>query len=139
MYKLHILSNTIAKVFDEILLQQVDVRWSQMTILLAIREVGACDQSSLARFLGVSPAAISRQVEKLIAGGYTRSITTPNNRRQNTIQLTNLGRQQIEIAVRELDHYAQKLFRNDCDATSLESHLAMLLLNSEEVLHDLKP
>lgn len=137
IYRLHVLTNTLDKLLDRVLLSQSAISWSQMALLLAINDVGTSDQTTLARFLGVSPAAISRQIENARSAQLITIEPVPNNRRKNTIELTPTGRKRIKDGLKTLEKPLAKLFEYNEDATTLESHLNILLMNSKEVLGDL--
>lgn len=138
IYKLHVLTKTLDKLLDQILINRLSISWSQIALLLAVNDLQQCDQATLARFLGVSPAAISRQVELARSSQLIDIRPVINNRRKNTIQLTTLGRKTVDQSLHALAAPLSQLFELDQSATSLESHLKILLMNSEEVLSELK-
>jgi DNA-binding MarR family transcriptional regulator len=137
VYKLHVLTGALDKLLDRALLNQLGVSWSQVTLLLAINELGLCDQTTLARFLGVSSAAISRQIKRADATFLIDIVPVPSNRRKNTIKLTSAGKKCIKDSLQALEKPLATLFEYDQDATTLESHLNILLMNSKEVLREL--
>lgn len=72
---------------------------SQLSTLMRLYHNGDCVVSDIADELGVSNAAASQMVERLVSLGYLGRAEDPNDRRQKVITLSATGRAMIEEGI----------------------------------------
>jgi DNA-binding MarR family transcriptional regulator len=85
-----------ARVLDPVRLQVwegMGVTFPQLRILFRVRARPGTDVRSLAEELGISPSAVSQQVDKLVARGLIRRTEHPDDRRHVRLDLTETGEQ----------------------------------------------
>lgn len=85
-----------ARVLDPVRLQvweSMGVTLPQLRILFRVRAQPGIDVRGLATDLGISPSAVSQQVDKLVARAMLRRDENPDDRRHVRLELTDLGLQ----------------------------------------------
>jgi DNA-binding MarR family transcriptional regulator len=85
-----------SRVLDPVRLQvweEMGVTFPQLRILFRIRARAGIDVRSLAGELGISPSAVSQQVDKLVARGFVSRTEHPEDRRHVRLNLTETGAQ----------------------------------------------
>lgn len=138
LYKLHVLTANLDKLFDNVLRGHGNITLSQFTLLLAISEHKNSFQNEIARFLNVSPAAISRQVEIAVSNNFVNRTKSSGNRRKQELRLTPLGREIIDNSLLVLKKHAFYIFENQDSSSSLGGHIDMLSTLTKGALNDLK-
>lgn len=136
VYKLHTLSSTLDKAFDEVLIKNADISFSQFSLLLSINQFGTASQQSIAGFLHVSPAAVSRQVEVAQRNGHVKVKAFKDNRRQNSISLSPRGHDVIQEGYDALQKHLFKIFDDDDKSLSLMQHIDLLFRNTKGVIDE---
>lgn len=85
-----------AGVLDPVRLQvweSMKVSFPQLRILFRVRAHPGIDVRGLAAELGISPSAVSQQVDKLVARGLIQRTDKPEDRRYVVLELTDEGQQ----------------------------------------------
>ena len=85
-----------ARVLDPVRLhawEELGLTLPQLRILFLVRGHPAIDVRGLAQALGISPSAVSQQVDKLVARGFLDRSEAPTDRRHVRLALTDLGEQ----------------------------------------------
>ncbi|MFC1415820.1 MarR family winged helix-turn-helix transcriptional regulator [Streptacidiphilus cavernicola] len=67
------------------------VSLAQMRVLLALRDLGRCPSSKVARALGLGPSSVTRLAERLVASGHVVRGTDAHHRSMVTLELTDRG------------------------------------------------
>lgn len=75
--------------------QRLGVTLPQLRILFRVRSHPRIDVRTLALAFGISPSAISQQVEKLVSRGLVRRSDDPDDRRHVSLELTELGNEAV--------------------------------------------
>lgn len=120
LYRLDQLVGRIVKAAEIRLREVSGMSFSQFLVLSAILELNECKQAQIARYAGVTPAVITKQVEELAGQGLLRLGPAHNDRRANVVSLTAKGRAMTLKLVKEVDaiwaaetkfpdHYRSKL------------------------------
>lgn len=129
LYKMHRLTNSLDKLFDANLRQHAAIGLSQFTLLLAVSQHKAASQRTLATFLGVSPGAISRQVEIAQKHGLITIQSSTQDRRGQLVSITTLGQQKITDGIATLEQHVFAIFNDENMQTNLMGHIEKLQQN----------
>ncbi len=132
LYKLHKLTNSLDKVFDQNLRRHADIGLSQFTLLLSVDQHQPVSQRVIAEFLDISPGAVSRQTEIAQKNGWV-SIDAADDRRQQMLQLTSKGKKAIANGLSSLEQHVFHIFDSDNEQTNLMQHVDTLLENIQSV------
>lgn len=73
-----------------------EVSLAQMRLLLALRDLGRCPSSKVARALGLGPSSVTRLAERLVASGHVERGTDAHHRSMVTLELSERGAALIE-------------------------------------------
>lgn len=79
-----------------LLLSKQDSYFSDFLILNALLSCEDPSQQNIAKYLNLTPAAVSRRIDALVARGLAKRTEDPNSRRTNRIALTKSGKDEIE-------------------------------------------
>jgi DNA-binding MarR family transcriptional regulator len=132
LFKIHALNNILDKAFDQALRRYASITLSQFMLLLVISEYPNINQRAVASLLGISPAAINRQVE--IAVRRKRLLVKENSdTRGQVLVLTDTAETTIEQGIAVLEEQVFLIFRDENRQTSLMTHLDLLLNYTKEV------
>lgn len=113
-YLLHHISTILDKRYNTELESQLGIGVSQLKILHVLEQHPFSLQLFIARFLGQSESAVSRQVQALHETGYIKREKNPHDGRQRIICLTKAG----SVILRE-----SARIKTDCYQRVLESAL----------------
>lgn len=72
------------------------VSLAQMRVLLALRDLGRCPSSKVARALGLGPSSVTRLAERLVSSGHLVRGTDSHHRSMVTLELTETGVRLVE-------------------------------------------
>ncbi|HSX14340.1 MAG TPA: MarR family transcriptional regulator [Candidatus Saccharimonadales bacterium] len=120
LYRLDRYVSKTVKAAESRLREVSGMSFSQFLVLMALVERGDLQQSSVADYVGVTPAVISKQVELLAGQGLLQLRPAHNDRRSNLVRITPSGRQSAQQALATVqeafaassafpDHYKSKL------------------------------
>ncbi len=128
--KLHKLTCVLGRIAAHELHVQLDLTFSQFRMLMALRKRGQVTQKHIARFHGLTEAAVSRQIEILHEKKLILRTENQNNRRERMLTLTKEGHATAEKAIKTINEQLSTLFgvlsakqKNDFEV-SLEKLLA---------------
>jgi len=114
--------------YDQLLLEQLGIGYSQYKILIQFEENNIVRQNIIARSLGQTEASITRQIKILIHKGLVTRSHDPKNKKTKIVTLTLLGRR-VQHAAKDIitkhNHNLLIDFDNK-DQLKLSSHLAVL-------------
>ena len=100
---LHRLVFSMDKQAETILRQRLDLTFSQFRMLLAVQKGHIACQADVAEFFGLTPAAVSRQIDILIQKKLINRKANTMNRRQKVLQLTAAGNHIAKKAIHLLE------------------------------------
>ncbi len=126
LYKLHRLTTSIDTLFDQTLRRHAEIGLSQFTLLLSVAQHQPVDQRTIAQFLGISPGAISRQVEVARQAHWITVQNNPQDRRGQVLQMTPKGMAKINNGVAILQEHVFQIFDDDNRQTNLMEHIDLL-------------
>jgi DNA-binding MarR family transcriptional regulator len=104
------LSELLIKRADQLLSRVCHLTFSQFKVLFLLHHQGELSQQAIAACLKITPAAISRLSDNLVAKKYVQRQENPDNRRENKVSLTSAGQKQIEEAIEVLGALEQQLY-----------------------------
>jgi DNA-binding MarR family transcriptional regulator len=84
----------------------------QFGILMRLYYRGGCGISDISKRAGVSSAAVSQLIEKLVEKQLIERNEDPTDRRAKTIDLSRKGRELVETSIEERYHWVDKLVAN---------------------------
>ncbi len=73
---------------------------SQFGALFHIQKTGGCAVSDISHDLGITSAAVSQMLERLVQHGLVARAEDPNDRRAKKIELTDLGKQTLRASMK---------------------------------------
>lgn len=129
LYKFHLLTKGLDKLFDAELRKHAGIGLSHFLILLTIRQHKAMSAKDIAAFLDVSPAAISRQVEGGRSSGWLEIKVPGNDKRGQNIRLTKDGEKMVRKGLHALEVHVFTVFVGSNRQADLMMHIDTLLSN----------
>lgn len=129
LYKIHTLTNSLDKLFDQALRRDAGVGLSQFTLLLSVGQHQPASQRKIAAFLDLSPGAISRQVEIAHQKGWITIEVDKTDRRGQVLQLTPKGTAVIDKGIKALEKDVFQIFDTENAQTNLMHHIDLLTQN----------
>lgn len=130
MYQLHESVFLIEKRLEKKLSLISPLSFSQFVILMGVTckgsDVGG--QSSLADFLHMTEATVSRHISKLSKDGFLVKISNPVNKKEKNLVLTDDGQKKFNKAQRELKRELDRVFAPlpDRDQKKIISSMTLL-------------
>ncbi len=88
---------------------ELGVSVQQFGALFYLRRTGNCGVSDMGENLGVTSAAASQMIERLVQQGLLERSENPRDRRLKQIVLTSRGRELIEASLRERQSWIEEL------------------------------
>lgn len=85
-------------------------RGSQKRVLFILHRAEAMTQSALTEYLGIQPGSASEVVGKLENAGLLTRTSNPSDHRTMMLQLTELGKSQVEEAQKERNKIQEEMF-----------------------------
>lgn len=129
LYKFHLLTAGLDKLFDETLRKYADIGLSHFLILLAVRQHKSIRCRDIAAFLCVSPAAVSRQIDIACRSGWLDVHASKADGRSQVVMLTRDGDKRVRQGLRALDAHVFTVFLGGKRQMDLMSHIDTLLMN----------
>ena len=111
MYKMHTLISIIDRMADEILNNSQEISYSQLVIMFVLDKHQQMSQKELSKCLGLTEAAVSKQIENMFVKNYLVRQSDPTNRRKNNIFLTDSGKKIFLGANQHLVDKAEDIFK----------------------------
>ncbi len=119
-FKLHKLNFLLNRLADQALTSKTDLTLSQFFMLKAIEQAPQSSQCTVARFLDLTEAAISRQVDLLIDKKLLERTPNPASRREHLLGIAKPGQKELARAKKVLTQ-AFSEFYGALDAKELEA------------------
>lgn len=110
-FRLHKLVSLMERSVEQVLKQQGVLPLADVRLLLALRFHGAASQNNIAKYHGLTEAAISRKLRGLLRSKYLVRTTNPTNRRERVLSLTPKGQREAERALKLIHQAYQPLSR----------------------------
>lgn len=129
LYKMHKLTTSLDTMFDQNLRTYADIGLSQFTLLLSVQQYQPVTHRTVATFLGISPGAISRQVEIANTNKWITIQTDAKDRRKQHLVLTTKGEKKITEGIAVLEQNVFHIFNNENMQTNLMDHINQLQSN----------
>ena len=109
----------------------------QLSLLMRLHYGGGCGVHDIGKGFGVSSAAVSQMVERLVQAGLVARVEDPDDRRVRQVELSAKGRQLIDNGIREryrwVDDLVEKL---PADQRALVLRFLPSLIEAEKRLPD---
>ena len=121
--RLRMLNRVITNIYDNAL-RPLDLKVSQMNILVAAAKMGTARPSAVCEFLHLDVSTLSRNVERMKARGWLEVVPDEDGRSQ-PFQLTPRGRKLLEKAVPAWSEAQQHVKRVLGDSFVHQLNLAM--------------
>jgi len=110
IFKMHAFIAMVDRMADEMLNSNFNLSYSQLMILFMVDKQKEIIQKDISNCLGVTEAAVSKQIENMVQIGYLLRTPDPSNRRKNQIVLTAVGQDIFDQANRFLVQKAEDIF-----------------------------
>ena len=94
-FKLHALVQMMDRRAGQILQAEQGISYRQFLVLMMVAHMGESSQRTVADCLGVTAAAISRQIEALCDEGWLKRNPNPESRREHVLSLTPSGKTKV--------------------------------------------
>lgn len=110
IFKMHAFIAVMDRMADEMLNSNFNLSYSQLMILFMVDKRKEMIQKDISKCLGLTEAAISKQIENMVQVGYLLRTPDPSNRRKNQIVLTPEGEDIFNRANQFLVQKAEDIF-----------------------------
>lgn len=130
---LHRATALVDRIADDYLQPAHGISISVFAALVTIDAVGPASQSDVARGLGVSRAAVTQRLRRLVEDGLVEVVSDPANSRANVVSTTPAGRALLAEAWAGLARSDDGLERG-VDLGALQQALDTMIANAEEHL-----
>jgi DNA-binding MarR family transcriptional regulator len=110
IHKMHALISIIDRIADELLNNSQEISYSQFIILFMLDRHSQLSQKELSKCLGLTEAAVSKQIENMFVKNFLFREVDPENRRRNNITLTDFGKKIFLSANQLLIQKAEEIF-----------------------------
>ena len=128
---LHRLVFFLDRVAESLLERHCGLTFSQFRMLMAIEKKGRVSQAEIAKFHGLTPAAVSRQIDILLEKKLIAKSKHSPTRREHVLQLTPAGQRQTADALAVLHDPFAKIFSSLSRAEQIKfSDIVAKLLNT---------
>lgn len=132
IYKLDRLKLLIQKEIDAILGDQFsELTMSQFFLLFAVKDLVKPNQNEIAKYLNISPPAISRQITVAEKRNLIE-VSKMGDLNQSKISLTNEGVSVFNEAYKIINKHLEYIFKYSEDLAGLSDHLDRLVINFKE-------
>jgi DNA-binding MarR family transcriptional regulator len=124
----------IDKLASQVLEERTSITLSQFMLLMVLKEKGTICQRESADMLGLTQAAISRQLIGLNKKRFIKRKIDPKNRRAHTLVLTSEGRLCLTKALKALTEFFESYFK-ELDQSQRKSLLESLAAVTTVITH----
>ncbi|MFZ1523029.1 MAG: MarR family transcriptional regulator [Candidatus Saccharimonadales bacterium] len=132
IYKLDRLKLLIQKEIDAILGDQFsELTMSQFFLLFAVKDLVNPNQNEIAKYLNISPPAISRQVAVAEESNLIKA-SRIGDLNQSKISLTDEGVSVFNESYKIINKHLEYIFKYSEDLAGLSDHLDRLVINFKE-------
>lgn len=109
-YLLQHVANAMARQNDQVLLDHLNIGFSQFKILMVLERNPYVQQKDIAESLGQTEASISRQIKIMVDQGLLKTTIQPENRRRHITTPTAKGSRIAHEATQLLNRYHAPVF-----------------------------
>ena len=136
LHKLHILTNSLDRLFDQTLRMHDCPGLSQLMLMLVVAKQSSLSSADIAKSLDISRAAVSRQIDIANEEGRVELKSVKGDKRTQLVSLTHKGRESAEKSISILERYVFNIFNHQDTQTSLMNHIDTLTQNTRKVLQE---
>ncbi len=97
-YKLHKLASLLDRQADSLLTQEFDLTLTQFVLLFGLAHYPQASQTAVAKYLNLTGAAVSRQMDGLSDKGLIERYPNPENRREQVLKVSSKGQSTLSKA-----------------------------------------
>ena len=133
LYKFRTFSSLFERVLDNTLRKHMGVTLSQLMLLMTASQQTGVNQRQIASHLGLSPAAIKRQLDIAKQKNYITIIEHAG--RGDKLYITDTGEEVLLQCLDILDRSAFQVFDHHNKSTSLMQHLDYLLNETKTIIN----
>ncbi len=108
--RLHKLTFMMDRLAEQALRQDADLTFGEFRLLMALRRHGSLSQKAVAKFHGLTEAAVSRKITDLVQRKLILRAINPVNRREHLLGLTAAGEKLVLKAHAVLDKNMAGIF-----------------------------
>ena len=124
-YRFHKLSILLERLVGSALLDQAGLSFSQYKILMVLNHKADATGSHIAEYLGLTEAAVSRQVSQLAERGYLKQELDKDNRRQHLLTVTARGKTITDKTRLVLSKTLEPIYSDQTEASRQELGAAL--------------
>jgi DNA-binding MarR family transcriptional regulator len=84
---------------------------AQLGTIVHLHRLGACGVTDLSEDIGVTNAAVSQMLDRLVQSGLVARTEDPDDRRSKRVELTARGRRVMDATMEARQHWLQSLAR----------------------------
>lgn len=110
VYKLHKAVFLINKITDQSLQNSLSLGLPQFLILMAVNRHPGTMQMNVAKYLDLTEAAVSKQMNLMLSKGLIERCENPKNRREHVLHITLTGKKILAAATDLLDKKMLEIF-----------------------------
>lgn len=113
--------------------ENVNFHYSQMPILIYIKEHPNCNQQDIANNFALSRAAVTKSLKKICSNGLVVKSISCDDIRKNEINLTKKGIELLESSKAQVDQVDELCFKgfSEEEMTTFDSYLKRIMDNLE--------
>ena len=137
-YKLRKLAMAMDRQVDQRLQDKFGLTLSQFMIMLGAAHQSRASQCSVARFLNLTQAAVSRQIDGLVELNLISRTENDQNRREHILTLTEDGAEMVASAKAEISQLYQGLLKS-VSLSELKTFAKVVDTLQNQVCHNLSP
>lgn len=136
LHKLHILTNSLDRLFDQTLRMYACPGLSQLMLMLIVAKQSPISSAAIAKSLDISRAAVSRQIDIALEDSRIEMSSVAGDKRTQLVTLTKKGHESAQKSIEILDRHLFSIFDQQDTQTSLMNHIDMLTKNTKTVLQE---
>lgn len=95
--RLRMINRVVTNIYDDAL-RPLDLKVSQLNVLVATAKMGTVRPTDLGEFLHLDPSTLSRNLDRMKARGWLESVSDDQDGRSQPIRLTDQGRKLLDQA-----------------------------------------
>lgn len=95
--RLRMINRVVTNIYDEAL-RPLDLKVSQLNVLVATAKIGTVRPTDLGEFLHLDPSTLSRNLDRMKTRGWLESVSDDQDGRSQPIRLTDQGRKLLDQA-----------------------------------------
>lgn len=95
--RLRMINRVVTNIYDDAL-RPLDLKVSQLNVLVATAKMGTVRPTDLGEFLHLDPSTLSRNLDRMKARGWLESVSDDQDGRSQPVRLTDQGRKLLDQA-----------------------------------------